>query len=58
MKPETERWVARAAEDLGMADAAWEREYFSSCMFHCQQAVEKLLKAGLIERTGWYFSES
>jgi HEPN domain-containing protein len=54
MKPETERWVTRADEDLGMADAAWEREYHSSCLFHCQQAVEKLLKAALIERTGRY----
>ena len=54
MKPETERWVRRADEDMGVADAAWEREYNSACLFHCQQAIEKLLKAALIESTGDY----
>jgi len=54
MKPETERWLRRAAEDMGVADAAWERGYDSSCIYHCQQAIEKLLKAKLIEKTGRY----
>ena len=54
MKPETERWLRRAAEDMGVADAAWERGYDSSCIYHCQQAIEKLLKARLIEKTGRY----
>jgi HEPN domain-containing protein len=54
MKRDTERWVRRAEEDMGMADAGWERGYSSACVFHCQQAVEKLLKASLIEKTGQY----
>ena len=39
---------------MGVADAAWERGYDSSCIYHCQQAIEKLLKAKLIEKTGRY----
>ena len=50
MKPETERWLEIAAEDMGVAEVAWEREYYASSLFHCQQAIEKVLKAGLVER--------
>ncbi|MFQ5880461.1 MAG: HEPN domain-containing protein [Dehalococcoidia bacterium] len=28
-----------------MAEAALERELYSPCVFHCQQALEKVLKA-------------
>jgi HEPN domain-containing protein len=49
MKPETERWVQLAHGDMQMAEAAWERELYSPCLFHCQQAIEKALKAGLVE---------
>ena len=50
MKPETERWVKLAEGDLEMASAALERELYSPCMFHCQQALEKLLKAIWVEK--------
>ena len=50
MKPETERWVATAREDMDVADAAWGLGYPSSCLFHCQQAAEKLLKAAVTEQ--------
>ncbi len=33
-----------------MAEYALEREMDEQCVFHCQQAIEKLLKALLIER--------
>jgi HEPN domain-containing protein len=49
MKPETERWIDMAAEDMGVAEAAWGLGYYPSCLFHCQQAIEKTLKAGLVE---------
>jgi HEPN domain-containing protein len=49
MKPETGRWLEIARGDMGMAEAAWERELYSPCVFHCQQAIEKALKAGLVE---------
>jgi len=49
MKAETEKWLTLAKQDMGMAEAAWEREYYSGCIARCQQAVEKLLKAGLVE---------
>ena len=52
MKPETERWMARAAEDIAVAEFAWEAGYILTCLFHLHQAIEKLLKAGLIERKG------
>ncbi|MDO8616260.1 MAG: HEPN domain-containing protein [Dehalococcoidia bacterium] len=54
MKPETERWLARAAEDVSVAEFAWQAGYTLSCLFHLHQAIEKLLKAGLIERKGAY----
>jgi HEPN domain-containing protein len=49
MKAETERWVQLSDEDVQMAEAAWERALYSPCLFHCQQMVEKVLKAGLAE---------
>ena len=46
--------MERAAEDIAVADFAWQAGYVPSCLFHLQQAVEKLLKAGLIATTGRY----
>lgn len=50
MKPETERWVQLSDEDVQMAEAALERELYAPCVFHCQQAIEKMLKAVWVER--------
>ena len=52
MKPETERWVNRAEEDLETAAVALDRNYLSTCMFHNHEAVEKELKAIWIETRG------
>jgi len=54
MKPKTREWLARAAEDMAIADFAWESSFVPSCLFHLQQAIEKVLKAALIESTGDY----
>ena len=50
MKAETERWAELAEEDRSIATAALEASFFRPCIFHCQQALEKLLKAIWIER--------
>lgn len=43
-------WIIKAEHDKGMAELALKngREYTDSICFHCQQYVEKLLKAVLI----------
>ncbi|MGH9198783.1 MAG: HEPN domain-containing protein [Acidimicrobiia bacterium] len=50
MKPDTENWVRLADEDLRVAKVGFESSLFRPCVFHCQQALEKLLKAVWIER--------
>jgi HEPN domain-containing protein len=44
-------WMHKAEHDLGMAELALESrpEYTDSICFHCQQAVEKYLKAYLVQ---------
>ncbi|MFH1963298.1 MAG: HEPN domain-containing protein [bacterium] len=43
-------WIHKAKHDLGMAGLALENkpEYTDSICFHCQQTVEKYLKAYLV----------
>ncbi len=43
-------WIRKAEHDLGMAELALENkpEYIDSICFHCQQTVEKYLKAYLV----------
>ncbi len=50
MKPETQGWVRLAEEDRHMAGSALESSLYRPCVFHCQQATEKLLKALWIEQ--------
>lgn len=52
MKEETKDWVALADMDLAAAEVLLERGLYPPVIFHCQQAVEKLLKAIWLERTG------
>ena len=44
------QWISKAEEDLLVVEKLTEIEVFatSSVCFHCQQAVEKYLKAFLI----------
>ena len=50
MKPETQRWVRLAEEDRQVARTALESSLHRPCVFHCQQALEKVLKAMWIEQ--------
>ena len=47
-----ESWLRKANHDLGMAKLALESgaEFTDSICFHCQQYVEKMLKAYLISK--------
>ncbi|MEX0801279.1 MAG: HEPN domain-containing protein [Dehalococcoidia bacterium] len=50
MKPETREWVDMSDVDLQTAQATLERDLYAPCVFHSQQAVEKMLKAVWVER--------
>lgn len=52
MKTETRLWVDKAHEHLGSAEALSEGGFPSQTVFFCQQAIELLLKALWVERTG------
>lgn len=52
MKPETEGWVEVAESDLRAARAVLGEGLFQQTVFHCQQALEKMLKAIWTERHG------
>lgn len=45
-------WLAYARADQQAANALFEAGLYSACAFHCQQAVEKLLKAAIVAETG------
>jgi len=45
MRPEIQRWLSQAEDDLKDAQATAEANRHAATAFHCQQAVEKALKA-------------
>jgi HEPN domain-containing protein len=47
-----QEWLDQASYDLETAHAMWEAERFVYVLFCCQQAVEKSLKAIIIQKTG------
>ncbi|MEW6115553.1 MAG: HEPN domain-containing protein [Nitrospirota bacterium] len=49
MRKETEEWVKIAGEDLQSAEYLFEKSLYRMACYHAQQAVEKLLKAVLVE---------
>lgn len=50
MKKTTKQWISYAKEDLGISHNLFENtDYFKGCIYHCQQCMEKILKAMLIE---------
>jgi HEPN domain-containing protein len=49
MKPETERWVEYEQNDLRAAVLALEHDFPNIAIFHCHEAVEKILKAIWVE---------
>ncbi len=56
---EIKKWITKGDHDLGTAKVTYLHipEYFDTVTFHCQQAVEKYLKAYLIfQATPFKFS--
>jgi HEPN domain-containing protein len=47
---EIQSWIEKAEHDLGTAELTFQHkpEYYDTICFHCQQAVEKYLKAYLV----------
>jgi HEPN domain-containing protein len=48
----SEQWAERARYDLDTADAMFKAGRYLYVLFCCQQAVEKALKAVIVEKTG------
>lgn len=49
MKPETSEWLETAERDLAVARMVLREEFWRHCIFQCQQALEKMLKALWVE---------
>lgn len=49
MKRETSEWLEIAIEDYKAAECLFEEGFYRMVCYHCQQAVEKGLKAILVE---------
>lgn len=47
----SQHWRKRARDSLTLARAAVEINDFADCLFHCHLAVEKCLKAEIMEKT-------
>jgi len=52
MKDSIRQWLKGAEEDFAMAKYLRKGNYFRETCYHSQQAIEKSLKAGLIQK-GW-----
>lgn len=50
MKRETEEWLKIAFEDFKAAESLFEDGLYRVVCYHCQQAIEKGLKAMLTEK--------
>jgi len=51
MKKETEQWLKYAEENRQSAEILLKSGLINSCLQNCQQAIEKYLKALLVERS-------
>jgi len=51
MKKDTEAWLTYAEENLASAEILRQSRLFNPCLQNLQQAVEKFLKAVLIEKS-------
>jgi len=49
VRPETQAWIESSEIDLEAASACLEHDLHAPCISHCQQAVEKMLKALWVE---------
>lgn len=46
-----QEWLRYAEDDRQAARVLLDSEFYEQCVFHCQQAVEKLLKAVIVKET-------
>lgn len=49
MKEETKRWIAQAENDYDMMELSWENRKYAYTILFAQQALEKIIKAYIIE---------
>jgi len=49
MKDETRAWMDYAAENLAVAELCLAHDHLNACLHNAQQAVEKFLKALMVE---------
>ena len=54
MREDLKELIESAEEDLKLAEVALNMRLFKSSAFHCQQCVEKMLKAFLLYKKGNY----
>ena len=52
MREQTEVWLEYAKRDLSAAEALYAHRRYAYVLFACQQAIEKTIKAVLVEQTG------
>lgn len=52
MKDEAKTWIVYALENFAVAQLALENYYFNSCLQNAQQAIEKAMKAMVIDIAG------
>jgi HEPN domain-containing protein len=54
MSDETDlqEWLKYAEEDFASAQILFDGGRYATCAYHCQQALEKVLKAWIVSRTG------
>ncbi len=52
MPREPQTWVWYSEEDIKSAEVLLQGERYLQVYFHCQQAVEKRLKAVIVQKTG------
>jgi HEPN domain-containing protein len=52
MKKITQKWFEFAKQDLKDAEILFNQKSYRGCSWHCHQAIEKILKAIIIEKGG------
>lgn len=50
MKTITQKWLEYVEEDLKAAEILFKNKRYLGCIYHCHQAIEKILKAILVEK--------
>lgn len=49
---DVQEWLTYAEEDFASAMVLFANERYAACAYHCQQTLEKTLKAWIVSRTG------